>query len=355
MKNNKNTTGNLKKKIWIDLDNSPHVPFFSPIIKELNKRGYQVNLTARGCFQVCGLADLYNLNYKRIGRHYGKNLILKVIGTIIRVLQLFPIVLKEKPNIAISHGSRSQLITSTILRIPNILILDYEHSHWVRFMKPTWVMAPNIVVDSNNIPDRAFLTYSGLKEDVYAAEFTPDSEFESKLGISEDDIIVTIRPPATEAHYHNPEADKLFIEVVNFIGSNPDCKMVILPRNEITQKGFIQHTWPEWCETKKIIIPEHVVNGLDLIWASDLVVSGGGTMNREAAALGIPVYSIFRGAIGAVDHDLSETGRLTLIEKVEDVKKKIKLTRRDKSAKFDPGNKKALMQIVDIIIEKVEG
>jgi len=130
--------------------------------------------------------------------------------------------------------------------------------------------------------------------------------------------------------------------------------MVILPRNEITQKGFIQNTWPEWCETKKIIIPEHVVNGLDLIWASDLVVSGGGTMNREAAALGIPVYSIFRGTIGAVDHDLSETGRLTLIEKVEDVRKKIKLTRRDKSAKFEPGNKKALMQIIENIIAKIE-
>ena len=95
------------KKIWIDVDNSPHVPFFNPIIKELKQRGYQVTLTARDCFQVCGLAELFNMQYKRIGRHYGKNKILKVVGTIIRSLQLLPTALKEKPALAASQGSRS--------------------------------------------------------------------------------------------------------------------------------------------------------------------------------------------------------------------------------------------------------
>lgn len=344
-----------KKKIWIDLDNSPHIPFFNPIKKELNKCGYQVFLTARDCFQVCGLADLYKMKYKRIGRHYGKNKILKVLGTVLRSLQLLTIIFKEKPALAVSHGSRSQLITSTMLRIPSICIFDYEHAQGLVFIKPTWDIAPEIIANKLNMHRRKpVLKYPGLKEDVYVIEFTPDPQFRSRLGLSDDDIVVTIRPPATEAHYHNPEAEKLFVEVVNFIGSNPDCKMVILPRNEITQKDFIQNTWPKWCETKKIVIPEHVFNGLDLIWASDLVVSGGGTMNREAAALGVPVYSIFRGKIGAIDQDLSDTGRLTLIEKVEDVRNKIKLIKRNKSDNFIPRNREALEQIVDIIIEKVE-
>lgn len=345
-----------KKKIWIDLDNSPHIPFFNPIKKELNKRGYQVFLTVRDCFQVCGLADLYGLNYKRIGRHYGKNKILKVLGTLLRSLQLLTLILKEKPALAVSHGSRSQLITSTMLRIPSICIFDYEHTQGLVFIKPTWDIAPEIIANKLNIHRRKpVLKYPGLKEDVYVIQFAPDPEFRSGLGLSDGDIVVTIRPPATEAHYHNPEAEKLFVEVVNFIGSNPECKMVILPRNEITQKDFIQNTWSEWCETKKIVIPKHVVNGLDLIWASDLVVSGGGTMNREAAALGIPVYTIFRGKIGAIDQDLSDTGRLTLLKKVEDVRNKIKLIKRNKSDIFIPRNRKALEQVVDIIIEKVEG
>ena len=345
-----------KKKIWIDLDNSPHVPFFSPIKKELERHGYKVTLTARDCFQVCGLADLFNLGYKRIGRHYGKNKILKVFGTLLRSFQLLPIVLKDKPILAVSHGSRSQLITSSMLRLPNIRIFDYEHSQDLLFIKPTWDIVPEIIANKLNMHGRKpVLKYPGLKEDVYVIEFTPDPEFRSRLGLSDDDIVVTIRPPATEAHYHNPEAEKLFVEVVNFIGSNRDCKMVILPRNEITQKDFIQNTWSKWCETKKIVIPEHVVKGLDLIWASDLVVSGGGTMNREAAALVVPVYSIFRGKIGAIDQDLSDTGRLTLISKVEDVRNKIKLIKRNTSDIFIPHNRKALEQIVDIIIEKVEG
>ena len=84
MKNSQN-----KKRIWIDLDNSPHVPFFSPIIGELNKLGYEVLLTARDCSQTCGLADLFHLQYKRIGRHYGKHKIFKVAGTVFRALTAY--------------------------------------------------------------------------------------------------------------------------------------------------------------------------------------------------------------------------------------------------------------------------
>ena len=104
--------------------------------------------------------------------------------------------------------------------------------------------------------------------------------------------------------------------------------MIILPRNERTQKDFIYRTWPTWCEEGKIAIPEQVVDGLNLIWHSDLVISGGGTMNREAAALGVPVYSIFRGTLGAVDKYLAERGRLVMIQTEGDVESKIDLVKR---------------------------
>ena len=344
---------NKEDLIWIDLDNSPHVPFFSPIMKELVKHGYGVSITARDCFQVCGLADLYHFKYKRIGRHYGKNKILKVAGTLYRSLQLLPTVLKNKPKIAVNHGSRSQLIASWLLGIPSINIFDYEHTQELVFIKPTWKVAPEVIAEKlNGGRQGSILSYPGLKEDVYVIEFLPEANFRQNLGIQEDDQLVTIRPPATEAHYHNPEAEKLYVEVVDFVGSHPDTRMVILPRNEITQKDFIRRTWPKWCENRKIVVPEKVVNGLDLIWASDLVISGGGTMNREAAALGVPVYTIFRGKKGAIDQDLSEQGRLVFIEKVEDVREKIKLVKRGKPDRFKPTNRKALEQLVDIIIQK---
>ena len=343
------------KKIWIDLDNSPHVPFFIPIMKELEKRGHSVFLTTRDCFQVCGLADYYKLDHKRIGKHYGANKLLKVLGTVWRSLQLAPLVLKERPDLSLSHGSRSLIILSSLLRIPTVLLYDYEYSQSIPFLKPALGIAPEVINDPQIAKHFRWGTrgYSGLKEDVYVQSFSPDSLFLHKLNINKTDIVVTIRPPATEAHYHNPESEKLFFDVVEFLGNTPDVRMVILPRNEKTQRELVYRTWPSWCEERKIIVPNQALNGLDLIWHSDLVVSGGGTMNREATALGVPVYSIFRGKIGAVDKYLAEQGRLTLIKTAEEVRSKIKPVRRPKGNEADVRDRTALKQILAALEEVI--
>lgn len=347
-------TGN-KKTIWIDLDNSPHVPFFYPIIKELEKRQYRLSLTARDCFQVCGLSDLHNLYYKKAGRHYGKNRVLKILGTFIRAFQLLPIAMKEKPVLAVSHGSRAQQITAALLGIPIIVILDYEFTQSVPFVKLKRIIAPEVVTTTESVKFKNNIqTYPGIKEDVYVPFFKPNIQILEELGINEHSILVTIRPPATEAHYHNPESEQLFTAAVEYIGKIEHTKMVILPRNEKKQTAFIKNKWPEWIKSKKIIIPDKVVNGLNLIWYSDLVISGGGTMNREAAALGVPVYSIFRGKIGAVDHYLSKNGRLTLLESIEDVKTSIKVVRRDKSDNLEQQTRNALDTIVKHITDILE-
>jgi predicted glycosyltransferase len=343
-----------ERKIWIDLDNSPHVPLFMPIMRELEKRNYSVILTTRDCFQVCGLADHFHLNHKKIGKHYGANKFLKVLGTVWRAVQLAPYVIRERPVLSLSHGSRSLMLLSTLLRIPTIMMFDYEHARILPFIKPVMGIAPEYINHSEL--SRKFALglkhYRGLKEDVYVASYKPDPSIANLLGIRKDEIVATVRPPATEAHYHNPESEVLFVEVVELLGNTTNLRMIILPRNEKTQRDFIFKKWPNWCAEKKIIIPDHAVNGLDLIWHSDLVISGGGTMNREAAALGVPVYSIFRGKIGAVDRYLSENGRLILLETVEDVRTKILLNKRIRTATFDNSNRNALGDIVKLI-EKV--
>ena len=341
------------KKIWIDLDNSPHVPFFRPVIEELKKRGYHVMITTRDCFQVCGLADLFNLQYRKIGRHYGKNKLLKIIGTIMRSFQLLPTALRGSPDLALSLGSRSQLITASILRIPVIIIIDYEHAKGLPVIKPNLVLAPEVIPD-NLIGPYKSLKYPGIKEDVYVPSYKPNPNILKKLGIKKDDLLVTIRPPATEAHYHNHESEKLFFSVIEFLGITPGVRMVILPRNEKKQTALVKNTWPKLCSEGKIIIPLQVVNGLDLIWYSDFVISGGGTMNREAAALGVPVYSIFRGKIGAVDRYLSKNGRLILLESVDDVRKKIRITRRNRSDEPIKINKAVLQKIIHEVVAFAE-
>lgn len=337
------------RKVWIDLENSPHIPFFKPIINELERKGYDVFITARDCFQVCELADLFKLQYKKIGRHYGKNKTLKVFGLIWRTFQLLPSIIKEKPDIAVSHFSRSQMLLSWLKKIPFAVIIDYEHTQWLPFVHPTCVIIPEAIPDG--VIKEQVLKYPGIKEDVYAVDFKPNPSVLDTLGLNEKDLIITIRPPAEEAHYHNPESELLYRAVIDHILTNFDARTVILPRNKEKQTAFIEATWPAALNSKRLIIPDGPVNGMDLIWFSDLVVSGGGTMNREATALGVPVFSIFRGKIGAVDKYLCNIGLLTLLENVGDIEKKLVIVSRNKSAEYQQGNKAALDTILSHLLE----
>jgi len=350
------------RKVWIDLENSPHIPFFEPIIKELEERGCEVLLTARDCFQVCELADMAGLRYRKIGHHYGKHLVAKVMGLGIRVLQLAPLILRERPAISVSHGSRSSFVLSAILGIPSITISDYEYADhrlntWLGSMRKKWVMTPEVIpshiFEKNGLPKDHVLHYPGIKEDVYTPFFRPDPSVKATLGLHPDDVVVTIRPPATEAHYHNPESEKLLMSVFKLLAGHPEVKTVLLPRTR-RQEAELRQANPELFAAKRIVVPEHAVDGLDLIWYSDLVISGGGTMNREAAALGIPVYSLFRGTMGAVDKHLAETGRLVLLESEQDVRKKLKLVPRSEALASRPRQQSTLEAVVNHISAVME-
>ncbi len=340
------------EKIWIDLENTPHIPFFKPIIRELEERGYTVVLTARDAFQVCELADKFGLPYKKIGRHYGKNRLLKIWGLAWRTLQLLGFVLKERPVMGLNHGARAQIVICNLFRIPTVMIMDYEHSKTPPLVRPRWEIVPEVLL-SENLHAKSkerIRKYRGIKEDVYAPEFKPDTTLGRQLNLCDKDVIVTVRPPATEAHYHNPESEKFFVEFMERMMKTPDVKAVLLPRNK-AQEAHIRKTWPTWFEGEKVVVPKQAVDGLNLLWHSDLVVSGGGTMNREAAALGIPVYSIFRGKSGAVDRHLQKEGKMVLIETSADVQNKILLQRRNRNTEASARARHALGDIV----REVEG
>jgi len=171
----KNDIESKPKKIWIDLDNTPHVPFFNPIIKELEKAGFRVVLTARDCQQTCGLADTLKLEYRCIGKHHGKNKLSKVVGLLNRSLRLLPTIIKEKPILAVSHGSRAQMLVAKVLGIKSVLIHDYEHVKALAFFKPTYLVYPEVIPTASihtNID--SIFRYPGIKEDVYVPYFIPD-------------------------------------------------------------------------------------------------------------------------------------------------------------------------------------
>lgn len=340
--------------IWIDLDNSPHVPFFRPIIEELEARGYSILLTARDCFQVCDLAAQFHLDCDAIGRHYGKNRAMKMLGLGIRALQLVPKALRARPTLAVSHGSRSQLMTAKLLGIPTLQILDYEFTKGWILIRPSWAMTPDMIADEvvNSDPSR-ILKYPGIKEDVYVPSFTPDGDIRRSLGIGESEILVTLRPPASEAHYHSSDSDVLFNATVDFLAGFAEARAVVLPRTN-RQGEAIRVRWPSLFSTGKLMIPCHIVDGLNLIWHSDLVISGGGTMNREAAALGVPVYSVFRGKTGAVDRSLEASGRLVMLESPGDLSTKLIVRRRNRPVRPGAASPTTLNVITNHIIRLAE-
>lgn len=345
----------VRRKIWIDLDNSPHVPFFRPIIDQLRSRGYELFITARDAYQVRELLEYYGVEAKVIGNHYGKHKLFKALGTFWRAFVLIALVRKEKPDLSLCHGSRGCLITSKVLGIPNLTLSDYEFTAGVPTIRPTWIMVPSVVPDDRlHLSGSRVMKYPGIKEDVYLPSFRPDPGLRKRLGISPDALVITVRPPATEAHYHNPESEILFAETLQRFSADPNTTIILLPRNK-RQQSELQTTWKAEISAGRIIIPNHVEDGLNLIWNADLVISGGGTMNREAAAMGVPVYSIFRGKIGGVDRFLADQGRLVLLETVEDVRTKIKVVHREKlNRRVDEQSCPTLDAIVHAIISIVE-
>jgi uncharacterized protein len=155
-----------------------------------------------------------------------------------------------------------------------------------------------------------------------------DHSIVKKLGIEANDIVVTVRPPATEAHYYNQKSSKLFEIVIDYLIQNSKVTIIMLPRTK-AQEAYIKKNWAPQIEKKKMKIPQKVLKGSDIIMISDMVISGGGTMIREAAAVGVPAYSFFCGKMGAVDQDLVRKGKLNMIQSENDVQNKLKCIKKN--------------------------
>lgn len=325
------------------MDNAPHVHVLRPIIVELERRGHRVDITARDYGQTLPLLEYYGLEAQRIGRHGGKNKFRKYVNFLTRTLSLFFFALDRRYDAAFSHGSRSIVPAARCLRIPLVSLSDYEHTTFPHFML-MWInlllfpdVIPSSIFTENGVPSDRVCGYPGLKEDLYVHDFQPDPSFLDELNIDPKSILILMRPPATMAHYAVEQSSIVFERVLEYLCGLSHVQIILLPRT--SQQGAELEALVEKRRYTNIIIPDKVYNGPSLIWHSDLVISGGGTMNREAAALGVPVYSIYQGPIGAVDRHLIETGRLIHVKDIADLRRipLVKTTPRGKIPRSEIG------------------
>lgn len=323
--------------IWIDIENLPNVLFFKPIIRELEQRGHRVSVTARDYAQLLDLLRLYSIDYVRIGRHYGKNKLMKMIGGGIRSFRLLAWSINKRIGIAVGFGSRSLAFACFVRRIPNVTAYDYEYvsiyllNKWVnKIMIPDAI--PREFIVKHGAARNKIVQFAGYKEEIYVGRFAHSGDSFQDLGIDLSRIIITIRPPAILAHYHDKRSEVLFEELINIICGREEVIGIISPRTKAQIEELNRRN------LRNISILRRPVNGLELVWNSDIVVSGGGTMIREAAALGVPAYSIFTGKEGAVDKKLEEEGRIVFLRRLEDLKK-IKFKKRASNLSFEKTRK----------------
>jgi predicted glycosyltransferase len=305
-------------RIWIDLANSPQVLVFNPIAAELKRLGHDIVVTSRHFAQTVPLCDFFKLQHVPIGVHGGKKLSKIGIQILNRTRLLVRFAQKYNFDLAVSHNSYSQALAALFLRVPFVTLMDYEFqpANHLCFRVARQVIVPSFfpgwaLNKYGAIPKNTFF-YNGLKEEIYLSDFIPSNKLLSTLGIPSQKVIAVVRPPGSWGLYHHFE-NPLFDDVLTYLLSHKEIFVVLLPRIAAQAENAIIKN------SKNVFIPLNAVNGPDLLYNADLVISGGGTMNREAAILGVPTYSIFKGKLAAVDQFLIDSGRMKHITKKQDI------------------------------------
>jgi len=308
-------------RIWIDLANSPHVPFFRTLIPEFVSRGHQVEITARDFAQTVELATKAGMMPHVIGGHGGGKLTGKAGNLVGRAAALRRWARDRGFDLAVSHNSYAQISAAASLGIKSVTLMDYEHqpANHLAFRLASRVIVPRAFpaweLKKYGASMRKVKRYDGIKEDVYLADFAPDPAFSQvlrTLGVASEDVLVVARPPAREALYHRFE-NELFDELLGSFGSREGVKIILLPRTDAQRADYAKRT------LNNVNMPREVLDGANLIAGADLVISAGGTMNREAAALGVPAASVYAGKWAAIDEELVKEGRLRRINSPNDI------------------------------------
>ena len=297
-------------RIWVDMSGPAHVLVLRPVIERLRARGDDVLVTSREYTQTQQLLALHGIESTQIGHHGGASRVRKLVRLIQRTTSMTRFGRPRSFDLAIAHGSNDIAIASRLLGIPEANMHDYEFAmlqHHVGCRLATRVIFPESVPAERlrhfGVGPEKLRQFPGLKEEYYLADFEPDPGVPEALGIDRKRVVVVLRPPPDVSVYHR-KSNPLFPEVLMRLGNADDVHAVVLPRTPE------QRTFVRTLDLPSVILPERAVDAQSLIAHSDLVISAGGTMNREAVALGVPVYTTYGGRMGGVDEALIRGGML---------------------------------------------
>ena len=336
-------------RVWIDISNSPQVLVFRPLHALLTERGDTVEVTTREYAQTLELLELHGISHEVIGpAHGGGQAWGKARAMAGRLRRLRSWAKPRQFDLALSHASHELPIVARSLGIPSSYAYDYEFAraqHTFGSRAATHVVVPEAIpqerLDRLGAYARKVRRYPGLKEEYYLAGFKPSESLLDELGLDRERVLVVIRTPPDVSLYHRHE-NVLFGELLHRIGTDPEVQAVVLPRTHEQRASIESLALPQ------LVVPKAVVDAQSLVALADLVVSAGGTMNREAAALGVPVYTTFAGQVGAVDEQLIAEQRLRVLTSADAVALEKRGTPKQR-AERDPA------LFLDLLLTALEG
>jgi predicted glycosyltransferase len=298
-------------RIWVDMTNSPHVPFFRPLLALLEERGHEVHVSARDFAQTLELLEAAGIAFDVVGPPHGgagRTRKIRAMGSRLRALRTWA--RPRRFDLAVSHASHELPLAARMLGVPSSYAYDYEFArtqHTLGSRAATRVVVPEAIpqerLDRLGATAAKVRRYPGLKEDYYLAGLVPDPVVLETLGLDPSRVLAVVRTPPEVSLYHR-HGSPLFADVLERLGRDAGVQAVVLPRTPAQREALRQAALPS------LVVPEHAIDAQSLIALADLVVSAGGTMNREAVALGTPVWTTFAGRLGSVDESLIADGRL---------------------------------------------
>jgi predicted glycosyltransferase len=302
-------------RVWIDVTAPAHVLVFRPLIDLLAERGAEVEVTSRRYGQTVQLLERHGIEAALLGEHGGGSRAGKLTALASRLPALVRWARPRRFDLALAHGSHELTLAARLLGVPSSTTFDYEWAtvqHQLGCRAATRVVVPETIPPGRlrryGLRPPKLLRYPGLKEEYYLAGFEPDPAALAGLGVDGGRVLVVVRPPAEIAAYHLGIANTLFPVLLERLGRTEDVSAVVIPRTDEQREAIASLGLPS------LVVPAEAVDAQSLIAFSDVVVSAGGTMNREAVALGVPVYTTFSGRLGGVDEALIREGRLRPLE-----------------------------------------
>jgi uncharacterized protein len=339
-------------RAWIDVENPPQVQYLTPFKGAFESAGAEVVLTARDYGETYALLRGRGLPFTPVGSSYGRERWRKALGLVRRTVALGRVFPRGRRPDLVVHAGRAAPLAARRLGAASFALCDYEYSHMgVDRVAGSYVLFPE-AIDRTAFLELGFaadrlLPFQGLKEDITFAELDLDGIPAHDLPHAAGDglVRVFVRPPAEESHYYREESGALSLQLLEFLARRDDAVVVFSPRYRSQAEYLARFSW----KVPPVVLHE-AVPIVSLLKAVDLVISAGGTMIREAAYLGVPAYSTFRGEQGGVDRRLEALGRLEFIASADDFER-LQFAKR---GPLEPlrSNPKLLSELVETMLER---